>query len=178
MKEGIAAHVAELKGHTDLSAKPKSVQLIRGDVYRAGGQTGENPILKHVDELKWQTSLKREPAPLQPIPKEQQAAERLGKPPPRGVSGRVAFFLSYFLSSRSQSGEFHSPTQQSDGSEGFSAQQSLSPTLREVNKRSEQMKPTFDPEALRSHKLKSFYTEYIFWKDYRQWKDSQPPKEQ
>ena len=82
MKEGIAAHIAELKGHADLGPKPKSVQPIRGEVYRAGGKSGENPVFTHVGELKWQATLKGEPAPLQPVPQEREAAERLGKPPP------------------------------------------------------------------------------------------------
>ena len=51
MKEGIAAHIAELKGHAELGEKPKSVQPIRGEVSRAGRQTKENPIRKHVAEL-------------------------------------------------------------------------------------------------------------------------------
>jgi hypothetical protein len=94
VKEGITAHIAELKGHADLGPKPKSVQPIRGEVYSARGQTEENPVLdhvdeKHVNELKRHASLKGEPAPLQPIPAEQQAAERLGKPPPEGVRGEV-----------------------------------------------------------------------------------------
>jgi hypothetical protein len=82
MKEGIAAHVGELKGHADLGPKPKSVQPIRGEVYNVSGQTGENPVRKHVNELKWQASLKGEPAPLQPVPQEQQVAERQEMPPP------------------------------------------------------------------------------------------------
>jgi hypothetical protein len=81
VKEGIGAHVAELKGHADLGAKPKSVQPIRGEVYRAKEEVGENPVRKHVDELKWQSALKGEPAPLQPIPQELKADQRLGKPP-------------------------------------------------------------------------------------------------
>jgi hypothetical protein len=93
MKEGIAAHVAELKGHTDRGPKPKSVQPIRGEVYTAGGQTGENPVFKHVDELKWQATLKGEPAPLQPIPEEQAAAERLAKPTPDGGENPHRFRL-------------------------------------------------------------------------------------
>jgi hypothetical protein len=80
MKEGIAAHVGELKGHADLGPKPKSVQPIRGEVYNVSGQTGENPVRKHVNELKWQTTLRGEPAPLQLTPQELEAAERLGIP--------------------------------------------------------------------------------------------------
>jgi hypothetical protein len=86
VKEGIGAHVAELKGHADLGAKPKSVQPIRGDVYRAKEEPGENPVRKHVDELKWQTTLKGEPAPLQLTPQELEADQRLAKPPPDGES--------------------------------------------------------------------------------------------
>jgi hypothetical protein len=84
VKEGIATHIAELKAHTDLGPKPKSVQPLRGEVYRAGEQTGENPVRNHVNELQWQASLKGEPAPLQPVPEERKAAERLGTPPPDG----------------------------------------------------------------------------------------------
>jgi hypothetical protein len=102
MKERIAAHVEELKGHTDLGTKPKSVQPIRGEVYRERGQTRENPVAKHVNELQWQASLKGEPAPLQPIPEEQQAAERLGKPPPERVRGGFVFFRGHLPSLRSQ----------------------------------------------------------------------------
>jgi hypothetical protein len=82
VKEGIAAHIAELKAHAELGPKPKSVQPIRGEIYSAGEQAGENPISKHVNELKRHASLKGEPAPLQPIPQEREADERLGKPPP------------------------------------------------------------------------------------------------
>jgi hypothetical protein len=84
VKEGIAAHFAELKGHANLGPKPKSVQHVSGEVYRAGGQTGEHPVSNHVNDLKWQATLKGEPAPLQPVPEERKAAERLGTPPPDG----------------------------------------------------------------------------------------------
>ena len=83
MKEGISAHITELKRHADLGPKPKSVQPIHGEVSSAGGKSGENSVFKHVEELQRQASLKGEPAPFQPNPKERQASERLGKPPPQ-----------------------------------------------------------------------------------------------
>jgi hypothetical protein len=82
MKEGIAAHVAELKGHADLGTKPKSVQPTHGEVYRVTEQNGENPALKHADALQQQAILRGEQDPLQPNPAEQQSRERLSKPPP------------------------------------------------------------------------------------------------
>jgi hypothetical protein len=82
MKEGIGAHIAELKGHAELGPKPKSVQPMRGEVSSPGNKPGENPIFSHVNELQWQASLKGEPAPLQLNLKERRASERLGKPPP------------------------------------------------------------------------------------------------
>jgi hypothetical protein len=54
VKEGIAAPVADLKAHAELGSKPKSVQPIRGEVYRAGGQTGEKPGFNHIQELQQQ----------------------------------------------------------------------------------------------------------------------------
>jgi hypothetical protein len=84
VKEGIAAHVGDLKRHADLGPKPKSVQPIRGEVYRASEKSGENPVRSHVSELQRQASLKGEHAPLQPIPEERKAAERLGTAPPDG----------------------------------------------------------------------------------------------
>jgi hypothetical protein len=98
----VRSHVTELGAQADLGEKPKSVQPIRGEVYSARGQTGENPVLKHVDELQWQATLKGEPAPFQPIPEEQEAVERLGKPPPEGVRGGFVFFRGHLPSLRSQ----------------------------------------------------------------------------
>jgi hypothetical protein len=89
----VRSHVTELKGQADLGAKPKSVQPIHGEVYRDNGQPRENPVLKHVNELQRQASLKGEPAPFQPIPEEQQATERLGKPPPELEVKTVLIFL-------------------------------------------------------------------------------------
>jgi hypothetical protein len=55
VKENIVrSHVTELRGHADLGAKPKSVQPIRREVTRAKEQPGENPVLKHVQELQRQ----------------------------------------------------------------------------------------------------------------------------
>ena len=84
--EGISKVRPVGKHRTEALPKGVSAPVAkRPELRNPGEQTGENPVLKHVDELKWKASLKGEPAPLQPIPAEQQAAERLGKPPPEGV---------------------------------------------------------------------------------------------
>jgi len=122
VKEGIAAHVAELKGHADLGPKPKSVLSISGEVYSAGGQTGEHPVFNHVNELQWQASLRGEPAPLQPTPAEQQAAERLGKPPPERprrvyASGTLqGFGLNTFMTDE-EVRQFFNPSEQKETKE-------------------------------------------------------------
>jgi uncharacterized protein (UPF0297 family) len=56
MKENfVRRHVTELKGQADLGEKPESVQTIRRKVYNSNRQTGENPVLKHVQELHGQS---------------------------------------------------------------------------------------------------------------------------
>jgi hypothetical protein len=75
--------VTELRGQVDLGEKPKALQPIRREVTSAKEQTGETPIFDHVQELQRQANLgNREPQLFQPNPSEQQARERLGKPPP------------------------------------------------------------------------------------------------
>jgi len=71
---------------TEAPTKGVSAPVAKGpELNKPGEQSGENPVLKHVDELKWQASLTGEPAPFQPDPKERRASERLGKPPPQEV---------------------------------------------------------------------------------------------
>jgi hypothetical protein len=54
------------------------------ELSKPGEQTGENPVLKHINELQQQGTLTRgDVVPLQLNPAEQQARERLGKPPPQ-----------------------------------------------------------------------------------------------
>jgi hypothetical protein len=55
VKENIVkSHVTEMRGQADVGAKPKSAGLIRRDASTTSEQTGENPILKHVQELQQQ----------------------------------------------------------------------------------------------------------------------------
>lgn len=55
MKENLVRrHVTELGVQADLGTKPKSVQPIRKEVARAREKTGENPVFKHVQELRRQ----------------------------------------------------------------------------------------------------------------------------
>jgi hypothetical protein len=55
MKENsVTRHVTDLGIQADLGAKLKSVQPIRREVYRASEQSGENPVLNHVQDLQRQ----------------------------------------------------------------------------------------------------------------------------
>jgi hypothetical protein len=53
-ENSVRRHVTELGVQADLGAKPKSVQPISREAAGAKEQSGENPVLKHVQELQRQ----------------------------------------------------------------------------------------------------------------------------